>query len=440
MARVKPLSPTKVASTKLEDGLYADGDGLYLRVRNGRKTWQFRYELNGRSREMGFGAVDDVGLAEARELRRAMRKLLAAGKDPLEERRLEEERRMAEALARKALEVTFAQFARDHEDTLAPKSAKLRKAWLKQMTEHVGAEFAGKVLQDITMDDVLKVLKRPHVKGGSDAGPQPYWLCCPEGAERMRMRIEHILTAANAKGVIPDVIDGKAWKNPAVYKGRLEHFLADQGHEVQNHASMDWRDVGAFMQELRALDRPAAKLVEFVILTCVRNGEARQATWGQIDWEHKVWILPKEVMKMKREHLIPLAPRAVEILESLRPENPKPGDLIFWTGASKTGRFSENACQDLINDMGLKGEATTHGFRATFKTWAWEQTRHDRDMVEMCLSHAVAEGAEGDYWRGDALLKRLAIYKDWEAHLAEPFKTGEVEDLSQFRRRKRSAA
>src|SRR5690242_809310 len=69
-------------------GMHGDGGGLWLRVKpDGRKSWAFRFTLHGRAREMGLGALTDVSLAEARELATTARKLVRAGKDPIEARR-----------------------------------------------------------------------------------------------------------------------------------------------------------------------------------------------------------------------------------------------------------------------------------------------------------------------------------------------------------------
>lgn len=381
--------------------MYPDGDGLYLRIKGGRKSWTFRYEIFGKRREMGLGAATDVKLSEAREQRLAFRRLLARNLDPLEERRLEEERRQAAALAAKVQGVTFGEFAESVADAIAPKADDDRGAWLRQMKTHVG-ELAQMSPANITTDDVLKAVK-------------PYWKSRPEAGRRMRMRIEKVLDAARAKGLI-----ASPWENPARLKGHLEHLLPDQEHEVQNRLSMAYDDIPDFMVTLRALERPAAPLVEFIILTCVRNGEARGATWKEIDWDDKVWVIPKDRMKMKRDHIVPLTDRAIAILESVKPADPKPDDWIFWSTGSRDGMFSENACQKLLEAMDLKGKATTHGFRATFKTWATETTTFNRDVIEMCLAHKVMKGAEGDYWRGDALEKRLEVMKAWETYLAEP--------------------
>src|SRR5580704_13016896 len=85
------------AARASKPGLYADGAGLYLRVgRGGAKSWAFRFMLNGKAREMGFGSFTKVGLADARKKAIDARRLLGDRRDPLADRHEEERRRAAE--------------------------------------------------------------------------------------------------------------------------------------------------------------------------------------------------------------------------------------------------------------------------------------------------------------------------------------------------------
>ena len=65
MARTGKLSAVEVAKAKGPAVLH-DGGGLYLRVSPGSKSWVFRFQLDGRRRDMGLGPYPDISLAEAR--------------------------------------------------------------------------------------------------------------------------------------------------------------------------------------------------------------------------------------------------------------------------------------------------------------------------------------------------------------------------------------
>ena len=64
-------------------------------------------------------------------------------------------------------------------------------------------------------------------------------------------------------------------------------------------------------------------LLEVLALTCVRTSELTGATWGEVDLRAKVWTVPAERMKKRREHRVPLSDRVVEILRAL-PAAPPP--------------------------------------------------------------------------------------------------------------------
>jgi Arm DNA-binding domain len=88
--KIQRLTALAVARTNAP-GLYADGGGLYLRVgRGGAKSWAFRFMLNGKPREMGFGSFTKVSLADARKKASDARVLLSDRHDPLARRQDEQ--------------------------------------------------------------------------------------------------------------------------------------------------------------------------------------------------------------------------------------------------------------------------------------------------------------------------------------------------------------
>ena len=91
---------------------------------------------------------------------------------------------------------------------------------------------------------------------------------------------------------------------------------------------MPYSEVGAFITELRARPGLAARALEFTILTATRSNEALGARWSEIDFAAGVWTIPAERTKGQREHRVPLAPRALEILRGL----PRDGDRVFPLG------------------------------------------------------------------------------------------------------------
>ncbi len=174
------------------------------------------------------------------------------------------------------------------------------------------------------------------------------------------------------------------------------------------------RDVAAAIGTVRASrSTRAVKLAfEFLVLTAARSGEARLATWDEIDTAGRVWTIPAERMKMNREHRVPLSPRALAVLDaarSLADGNP----LVFpnrWGN-----RIRDTFLSQLLKDLDIP--AVPHGFRSSFRDWAAEETDHPREVVEAALAHVVRNPVEAAYARSDLFERRRLLMDEWAAYL-----------------------
>ena len=142
---------------------------------------------------------------------------------------------------------------------------------------------------------------------------KPHWDRRPETANRLRGRIERVLNAAKAAG-------HRVGENPAAWRGHLENLLParaklSRGH----HPALPFRDIPEFLENLRLREGVAARALEFLILTACRSGEARGATWNEIDLDDKSWTIPATRTKAGRTHRVPLTERALQILTLVRP-------------------------------------------------------------------------------------------------------------------------
>ncbi len=168
------------------------------------------------------------------------------------------------------------------------------------------------------------------------------------------------------------------------------------------------KKLGKFMQELSKREGVSARALEFLILTAVRSGEVRGATWNEIDLEARIWTIPADRMKAAKEHRVPLCNRAIDILSDL----PKFEGVDFvFPSSRKKGVLSEMALTAITRRM--KVDAVPHGFRSTFRDWAAEHTSYSREVAEMALAHTVANKVEAAYRRGDLFLKRVPMMKEW---------------------------
>lgn len=388
-------------------GYHADGAGLHLCVKaSGGKSWIFRYRFGGKEREMGLGPLHTVSLAEAREKALNQRKLLLDGVDPLAAKHASEvQRKLAEASV-----ITFdtaaASYIASHR--AGWKNEKHAEQWENTLATYASPVFGALPVSDVTTPLVLRVL-------------EPIWTTKTETASRVRGRVEKILDWCKTQGY-------RTGDNPAAWRGHLENLLSapQKTKKVEHHPALPWREIGAFMQELRTMPGTAALATEFVILTVCRTSEAIEARWSEIDMVEKRWTIPAARMKAAKEHTIPLSDAALAVLQRLKTET-KEGEFLF-PGGKKNTPLSNMACLSLLKRM-KRGDLTVHGFRSSFRDWAGESTAHPREVIEHAMSHQLKDKAEAAYQRGSLLERRRVLMADWANYCAKPAATGVVVPL-----------
>lgn len=389
MARgIHKLSSRTVATLKAP-GRHSDGGGLYLVVgKTGQKQWAFLYRWKvsttpgpGRLREMGLGSALTVSLAEAREAAAAARAKVAAKVDPISIRLVEVATPTFGELADKLIETK----------TQSGQSDK-SIARLKRSLEQYAAPLRSLSADHVDTNQVLKVL-------------EPIWLAKPETAQKVRGHLEAVLDAAKARGF-------RSGENPARWKGHLDHLLARQGRGSRgHHDAMDYKALPTFFAKISAKGGAGASALRFTILTAARSGETFGATWKEIDWDAKVWTVPADRMKERREHRVPLCEAAVAILKDRRGEKPAEPDKLIFPGVGGA-QLSPMTMTKVVRDLG-EPNATVHGFRSTFRDWVGDATVFDGALAEAALSHAVGDQTERAYRRGDALDRRREMMLDW---------------------------
>ncbi|MBB3770999.1 integrase [Angulomicrobium tetraedrale] len=385
MAReVNKLSTRGVLALR-KPGRHSDGGGLYLVVDpSGAKRWLFLFRWQGKLKEMGLGGLTSVSLSVARDAAADARRLVAAGLNPIEQRRA------AEAAASV---VTFGDFSDQMIDDIESgfRNEKHRWQW-RHTLEVYAASLRPIAIAGVNTEHVLKVL-------------QPLWQTKQETASRLRGRIERVLDAGRAKGL-------RAGENPARWRGHLDSLLPrrkklQRGH----HPAMPYAEVPAFITELRKREALSALMLEFTILTAARSGEVIAATWGEIDRKAKIWTVPPERMKAGKEHRVPLSERALEILD--RVELLRREDGYVFPGPRKGKPHSNMAMLALLQKRMDMESITVHGFRSSFRDWAGELTTFPREVAEAALAHVVGDEVERAYRRGDALEKRRKLMDAW---------------------------
>lgn len=398
------LSALKVAKLT-KPGLYGDGGGLTLQITaTGAKSWLLRYMVAGKPFGMGLGPTHTVSLAEARQKALDARKLLIDGINPLVAKK---QSQVAAALA-DAKMMSFDQCAEAYilAHKAGWKNAKHIDQWTNTLNTYASPVFGHLPVADIDTGLVVKCLA-------------PIWECKTETASRLRGRIESVLGWAATSGY-------RTGENPARWKGHLKNLLAtiSKTSRTKNHPSLPWTGIGAFMAVLRMREGVSARAVEFVILTACRSGEVRGARWAELDTMGKIWTIPAERMKAKREHQVPLSDAALALLASM----PKDGESDVIFAGTKGQPLSDMSLTAVIRRMNggdrrvwvdTNGEGiTVHGFRSSFRMWAAEATSYPREVAEHALAHQLPDVVERAYQRGSQFAKRAALMAEWAVYCA----------------------
>jgi integrase len=167
-----------------------------------------------------------------------------------------------------------------------------------------------------------------------------------------------------------------------------------------------------------------------LILTAARTSEVINMRGEEIDFQNAIWVVPANRMKAGREHRVPLSPDAVALLKRMTPNL---GQYVF-PGLNLSAPLSNMAMLKTIERMNDENErkglpryadpmvggadVTTHGFRATFKTWASEQTAFPKEVIEAALAHISGDKLEAAYLRGTMIEKRRLLMHAWAKYCA----------------------
>jgi integrase len=370
-------------------GKYADGGGLYLRLRAGREpTWLFRYKQGGAERSLSLGPLADVDLGGARRAASAAREAIRSGRDP----------RRARASGGKTFDDCAKEFLAGYRVGLAgPKAA---ADWANSLAMYASPSFGALPVSAVDHQMILQAL-------------EPIWQRIPKTANLVRGRIEKVLEWATVKG-------HRSGDNPARWS-LLSAVLPSPAkvRPVQHHAALPYAELPDFIAQLRKQCGIACRALEFVILTACRTGDVIGVAgvddkpplcWNHIDLLAREWLIPKS--KNGAAHLIPLADRAVAILQDMR--SLKLDSTVVFPSLDKPGQpMSHVAMRAVLKRMGHE-DLTVHGFRANFKTWAGEKTNVDDRVVEAVLAHGrISDRLEAAYRRTTFFDKRRLLMARW---------------------------
>ena len=389
-------------------GMHCDGNGLYLRVQaSGAKSWIFRFQLNGKRREMGIGTLADKSAPDARTEAGNLSSIVRSGIDPIEDRHLKITQAAEDARVAKAKGKTFEIIATEYivSHRAAWKNNKHAAQWTSTLKKYVYPIIGHMPICDVSTEDVLRILK-------------PIWTNKTETATRVRSRIELILSYGKALNL-------REGENPAIWRGHLDALLPKPTKikTVRHYPALPYSKAASFMAKLRTIKGSSARALEFAVLTAARSGEVRLASWQEIDLDAKLWIIPAQRMKAQREHWIPLSNQAILLLMAL----PRIEDNFYlFPGVRNGNPLSDMSLSAIVRGLNnTKGVSfpewvdsngigvVPHGFRSTFRDWAAEVGEFPREIAEHALAHSLPNKVEASYHRGTMIERRRPMMQQW---------------------------
>ncbi|MDE2440362.1 MAG: integrase arm-type DNA-binding domain-containing protein [Betaproteobacteria bacterium] len=396
-----PLTETQAKNAKPRERAYklADSEGLFLLVQpNGTKLWRMKYRVAGKEKLLSFGAYPALGIAAARDKRKAAKALLAEGKDPMKAK--------GEVISENG--DTFYMVAkRWHENRQsALNPAHAERVW-SRMERDVFPSLGQRLIREITAPEVLEMIRRIEIRGALDI------------SRRAKQGVGQVFQFAIACGL--------ASSDPTAH---LSGALKPRPR-VKHMSRLPLDEIPAFLEKLRAYqeegDRRSAitrDAVLFALLTWVRTKELRLAVKSEfenIDGTEPVWRIPAARMKMGREHLVPLSAQAAFLARKM--VSTATGDYLF-PGTHPDKPLSENTMIYALYRLGYHSRQTIHGFRGLASTWANEQLvefgkpamwirKYHEDWVEMQLAHSEKNDVRGAYNAAEYLAPRRRMMQDW---------------------------
>ena len=385
------LTDTAVRTAKPKPKPYklADGHGLYLEVApSGGKWWRLKYRLAGKEKRLSLGVYPAVSLKEARARAAVAKEQLARGLDPSAERR-------AAKIEAAAAVNTFEHVARDwfarQKDGWTPRHA---VTVLRRLEGHVFPVLGSRPIAELGAPDFLAVLRRVEASGHIETARRVAQIC---GQVTRYARLFGIVQADAASG-LSEVLTTR----------QARHFatITEPG------------EVGTL---LRAIDdyqgEPstchALRILPYVF---VRSSELRCAVWDELDLDAAMWVIPAERMKMRRQHVVPLARQVVALFQSMR-QFSSGGRLVFPGLASRTRPLSDVGLLNALRRMGYaRGEMTVHGFRSLASTLLNGQG-YPPDWIEAQLAHAERNSVRDAYNRAQYLPERRKMMQEWADYL-----------------------
>lgn len=380
---IRRLKPSDKCTPNRPDK-YSDGNGLQLWVRHtGAKKWIVAYRQHGKQTNITLGDYPTISLSQARLHALEIKEKLKQGIDPK---------------TAKPNAVLFGEMAGEYHDSRNPNNPANKGKHTVAPTTHkrdfaqyqndIAPHLAHIDINAITPQMVLDVAKRIEQRGAYDM------------AKRAIRQMGAIFRHARDKGHY-DRMPPTDGLEKRLTKRKQEHF-----------ARLDFHELPRLLNDIEQSScEPLTKLAfMFICYTFVRTKELRFMTWAEVDWDNALWRIPADKMKMRKPHIVPLAPQTIAILRQIQAMGLS-DTWVFFNLKSKAP-VSENFLTQALGNLGYKGRMTGHGFRGIASTKLHE-LQYDHQAIETQLAHSKADKVSQAYNGAMYLDYRIQMMNDW---------------------------
>ncbi|TCW52230.1 integrase [Phytobacter diazotrophicus] len=389
MARItRPLTNNEIlkAKPREKDFTLHDGDGLFLLVKtSGKKLWRFRYQRpgSGSRTNLSLGSYPALTLAAARQIRDQHLTTLAQGIDPQQQLEQASEQRPIE------LDSIFSTVAANW---FQIKSKSVTEDYAKDIWRSLDKDIFPAIgaipVQEIKARKIVEALEPIKARGAL------------ETVRRLVQRVNEIMIYAVNTGLID--------ANPASGVG-----MAFEKPKKQNMPTLRPEELPKLMRSLvmSNLSVPTRCLIEWQLLTLVRPSEASGTRWEEIDLNAKLWTIPAERMKAKREHVVPLSPQAIEILDVMKSISAH-REYVFPSRNDPKLPMNSQTANAALKRVGFGGKLVAHGLRSIAST-AMNEAGFNADVIESALAHSDKNEVRKAYNRSIYLKQRVDLMNWW---------------------------
>ena len=403
MARiVKPLSDKQIkeAKPKAKDYKLTDGDGLGLIVsKSGRKRWVFAFISpdTGKLNNTGLGNYPVLSLAEAREKRTELKKLVMRGIDPITEKKRAKAQRISEYNL--SFEKVFNEWLELEAKSILPQTLKTKRG---RIENHVMPILKDRGIKSITHGEIADILKETSKT-------------TPQTAEIINQILNRVFLFAVSSGYAEVNIMANIDAKSLIPKTKVEHYAK----------LTERQDLKGFFNAI--YDYPHFETIKNAMKLCLhlplRAAPLSRLKWDYVDFNRRLLTIPRAEQKIKRSEIgdfkLPLSDEVMRILEN-QAKLSRAYEHIF-INSHFTGHIHKDTATNAIKGFDFRDRqtgrvVTLHSLRGIFMTQAFNNMQKhgvSKEAIKKALDHLHGDKVDLSYSEKADFLDELKILLDW---------------------------